>query len=414
MMQGGPGMGRGLYASPETMAALSEMQGTARARSMGEWYNAEIEAGRMTYGEAMKQALQIQDDKLRRGVQGELSQGETIRKTLEREAFDKTTEEMGTTIAALQKKFDSGDQAGALKELFDLMKQTQTDSIAAPGDKNLRRKLKVYEDAYKAMSGGRSLSTDPEAFNQLTQGIADGAITSEEQLAKSPAYATMAAKDKNGLKTLMKNLQKVDRQTLQNLFNDIIGSPMEPGIDKDTRQKRQARWKQIQLDVVQAARETNLGSNEEWLRKQVERYAVGTVTPKPWFMPNEEATVGEERVGERHGDYLPQAGKEALDAAGAVLGRMPKAGVEVYQEMARKWVEKHSTFSDKQNVAKYLFLRSQQEAQLRAGRPPARPAGVPEKAQWVNNEQCGWGWQWSKPNGREEFEPFIYKPRVEG
>ena len=416
MQAGYPAQGnpRGFFLTQESQGALAQLQGDARARSLSRELDQQIDAGAISYGQAQAQANQIQDEKLRLGVLSELSRSNGIRQTLERETVDKAAAEAGVAIEGIQKRFDGGDESGAAKQLWDMVKQAQNAHLASPRDKGLKAKYKVLKEAYSAMTGGASLATDPEVFNQLAEGIANGTITTEDQLIKVPAYTRMASKDKNGLKTLMKNLQKVDRQTLQSLFNDIIGSPMEPGIDKETRAKRQAQWKQIQLDVAQAARETNLGSNEEWLKKQVERYAVGTVTPKPWFMPNGEATVGEERVGERHGDYLPQVSEQELNAAGAVLGRMPKAGVEVYQEMARKWVEKHSTFSDKQNVAKYLFLRSQQEAQLRAGRPPARPAGVPEKAQWVNNEQFGWGWQWSKPNGREEFEPYIFKPRVEG
>ena len=409
--QGGP---RGFFLTQESQGALAQLQGDARARSLSRELDQQIDAGALTYGQAMQQANQIADEKLRLGVLSELSRNNSIRQTIEKEVVDKAAAEAGVAIEGIQKRFDGGDESGAAKQLWDMVKQAQNAHLASPRDKGLKAKYKVLKEAYSAMTGGASLATDPEAFNQLAEGIANGQITTEDQLIKVPAYTRMASKDKNGLKTLMKNLQKVDRQTLQNLFNDIIGSPMEPGIDKDTRQTRQAMWKQLQLDVVQAARETNLGSNEEWLRKQVERYAVGTVTPKPWFMPNGEATVGKERVGERHGDYLPKASQQDLDIAGNVLGRMPPAGVKAYETLAQKWVEKHSTFSDKKNVAKYLFIRSEREGDLRAGRPPARPAGVPEKAQWVHNAAFGWGWQWSKPNGREEFEPFIYKPRVEG
>ena len=418
MMQGSPGMGRGLYASPETMAALSEMQGTARARSMGQWYNAEIEAGRMTYGEAMKQAQLIQDDKLRAGVKTELSQNETIRQTLEREAFDKTTEEMGTTIAALQKKFDSGDQAGALKELFDLMKQTQTDSIAAPGDKNLRRKLKVYEDAYKAMSGGRALSTDPAEYDKLDAAISDGSITKVEQLEKNPAYSMMAKPDRTALKTKLENLQKVDEKELEAIFYRTFGNPQDPSeTDAKVKASRRALLNQIKRDVFSLAKETNLGTNKAWLESVVKRYAEGAVKAGAW---DTETTMGDEAMGSARGDYLPKPTLKEMDFANNALGNIWRDRREggdpwakqQYQDMAKKWKEDNYSWADEDRVVRMLFVRSQREAAARGGRSPARPDSVPENARFTNTQEYGYGWVW-RTNGETKFEPYIYRVRRE-
>lgn len=418
MMQGGSGMGRGLYASPETVAALGQMQGTARARSMGQWYNAEIEAGRMTYGEAMQQAQLIQDDKLRAGVKTELSQNETIRQTLEKEAVGKAVSEAGAAIEAIQKQYDSGDEAGAVKKLWDLVKTAQTEAVASPRDKGAQAKYKALKEAYSAMSGGAALATDPEAFNSLSQGIADGEITTEEQLVKNPAYMRMASKDKNGLKTLMKNLQKVDVKELQSAFNEIIGSPLEEGIEKDEKQRRNAMWKQIQLDVAHTAKETNLGTNAEWLRKQVERYASGTVTPRASWLPDgEKGTVGRERTGEKRGDYLPEASQQELDKASTALETLfdsdDKTAGTTYMAEARKWKERHSATADEKQVAKLLWVRSQREADARNGRSPARTKGVPEQAKFVQHKSLGWGWTWREGASRK-FEPYIYTASREG
>ena len=418
MMQGGPGMGRGLYASPETVAALGQMQGTARARSMGQWYNAEIEAGRMTYGEAMQQAQLIQDDKLRAGVKTELSQNETIRQTLEKEAVGKAVSEAGAAIEAIQKQYDSGDEAGAVKKLWDFVKTAQTEAVASPRDKGAQAKYKALKEAYSAMSGGAALATDPEAFNSLSQGIADGEITTEEQLVKNPAYMRMASKDKNGLKTLMKNLQKVDVKELQSAFNEIIGSPLEEGIEKDEKQRRNAMWKQIQLDVAHTAKETNLGTNAEWLRKQVERYASGTVTPRASWLPDgEKGTVGRERTGEKRGDYLPEASQQELDKASTALATLfdsdDKTAGTTYMAEARKWKERHSATADEKQVAKLLWVRSQREADARNGRSPARTKGVPEQAKFVQHKSLGWGWTWREGASRK-FEPYIYTASREG
>jgi len=408
MMQGAPGMGRGLYASPETVAQLGQMQGEARARSMGQWYNAEIEAGRMTYGEAMQQAQQIQDDKLRAGVKTELSQNETIRQTLEKEAFDKATMELGTTIDQIQQKMDSGDRVGALKELFDLAKAAQADSIAHPGDKNLKRKLKVYQDAYKALSDGGSLSTDPEAWHTLSEDINEGRITSEAQLAKNPAYVTMAAKDKNELKSRLKNLQKVDRQYLRAQFDETFGSPDEVGLDKEESKKRKAMWKMIQQDVDRVAKETNLGQNKEWLEERVKLFASKAVRPgRIW---DTESTYADERIGDATGDYLPKATPAELAVAGSVLSDMPSDGVKAYMEQAARWKDRNGSFAKDSVIAEYLFLRSQKEAKARGDRPPARPAGVPENAEWLAHERFGYGWRWKK-GGKTMFEPYIYVAR---
>lgn len=413
MMQGGPGMGRGLYAAPETVALLGQMQGEARARSMGQWYNAEIEAGRMTYGEAMQQAQQIQDDKLRAGVKTELSQNETIRQTLAKETMEKAIGEAGVAIEAIQKQFDSGDHTGALKKLFDMVKEAQTASVAAPQDKALKARYQALRDSYSAMSGGASLSTDPAVFNMLGDKIADGSITDETQLAKVPEYMRMAPKDKTELKQQLKTAQKVDREKLRDFFNSTIGDPNEVGIDTKERQRRNSLWRRVTNDVALMVKETNLGQDEKWLKSVVDRYAEKAVKAGFW---DTETTMGDEAVGESRGDYLPVPnGKEdahATHALAKIFGA-PDAGGDprtatIYKDMAQKWKKDNHSAADEKRVVKMLFVRSQREAAARGGRSPARPEKVPENAVWLKNADYGWGWMW-RVGGRLQFEPYIYR-----
>ncbi len=372
---------------PEKIHSYQQMLQIAEADSQAESLYEQVSTGKMVESKAWEQVATIEDLKVRRAVRQGLTERLNIAKVQEREntlnAGERAYDDM-TNLANSKNK----SEAAILSDMYKLRLDAEIKARAGTAaDKAYFRSVdQMYSASISRM--GITNRSDPGVFIDAQNAIIYGKVTSTRDL--KAAYPTLAFRDMERLEGVLKSTQQVNLAEVNRFYDIYAGLNPDLPADAEERAAHKARRMMLIQNVIDSAKETNRGSDPEWIKAKVAQFFV----------------AGEDR------GFLYDANMTAGEAMTKGVAFYPKITEEVRARIKADF-DKDPVLKDeylKKHEHLNYAIRARYWDELQQGlgaREPERPDDVPDDAVW---DKARMGWVGTNPQtGRSGFRPLVVR-----